>query len=127
MRLLCCKFVNIVVFDFESELQGFLTDEALAGVKSLLPDYAEGELANVCSWPDEIRHSYRWRWSGPLHYIDVPDFVCNYNYCSKTLSLLCVYLFDKFCHILMSGLNEFSLKKYFQETVTIHLGIKMCV
>uniref|UniRef100_A0A7N0TRU1 Aspergillus nuclease S1 n=1 Tax=Kalanchoe fedtschenkoi TaxID=63787 RepID=A0A7N0TRU1_KALFE len=59
----------------------FLTEEASAAVKSLLPDYADGQLANVCSWPDEIRHSYRWRWTGPLHYIDVPDFVCNYNYC----------------------------------------------
>ncbi|CAM8934129.1 hypothetical protein QQ045_012578 [Rhodiola kirilowii] len=61
--------------------EAFLTEEALAGVKSLLPDYADGELANVCSWPDEIRHSWHWHWSGPLHYIDVPDFVCNYNYC----------------------------------------------
>lgn len=58
--------------------EGFLTEEALAGVKSLLPDYADGELANLCSWPDEIR--WRMRWSSQLHYIDVPDFVCNYNY-----------------------------------------------
>ncbi|RZS22811.1 hypothetical protein BHM03_00055630 [Ensete ventricosum] len=30
---------------------------------------------------DEIRHNPRWRWTGPLHYIDTPDFKCNYDYC----------------------------------------------
>ena len=52
-------------------------------MKALLPDYAEGDLAAVCSWADEIRHNFHWRWSGPLHYIDTPDYRCNYEYCSK--------------------------------------------
>ncbi|XP_012837673.1 PREDICTED: endonuclease 4-like [Erythranthe guttata] len=61
--------------------ENFLTGDALASVKALLPDSAEGELASVCSWPDEIRRSAHNRWSGPLHYIDTPDFRCNYQYC----------------------------------------------
>ncbi|KAJ4703394.1 Endonuclease [Melia azedarach] len=61
--------------------EGYLTKDALAAVKELLPDSAEGDLANVCSWPDEIRHYYHWRWSSPLHYVDTPDFKCNYDYC----------------------------------------------
>ncbi|KAM1033310.1 hypothetical protein TB2_036314 [Malus domestica] len=61
--------------------EGFLSEEALAAVKELLPASAKGDLAEVCSWPDEIRHSYHWRWSGPLHYVDTPDFKCNYKYC----------------------------------------------
>ncbi|KAK3028520.1 hypothetical protein RJ639_038588 [Escallonia herrerae] len=61
--------------------EGYLTEEALAAVRSLLPDRAEGDLASVCSWPDEIKHNYHWRWSSPLHYIDTPDFRCNYKYC----------------------------------------------
>ncbi|XP_015887054.1 endonuclease 4 isoform X1 [Ziziphus jujuba] len=59
--------------------EGYLTEDALAAVKRLLPDSAEGDLAAVCSWPDEIR--FHLRWSGPLHYVDTPDFKCNYKYC----------------------------------------------
>lgn len=59
--------------------EGYLTAEALAAVKELLPESAEGDLANVCSWPDEIRFHYHW--SGALHYVDTPDFRCNYEYC----------------------------------------------
>ncbi|KAJ0082834.1 hypothetical protein Patl1_10855 [Pistacia atlantica] len=61
--------------------EGYLTEDALAAVKELLPDYAEGDLANVCSWPDEIRNNFHWRWTSPLHYVDTPDFKCNYEYC----------------------------------------------
>ncbi|EYU23188.1 hypothetical protein MIMGU_mgv11b024281mg, partial [Erythranthe guttata] len=61
--------------------ENFLTKDALASVKALLPGSAEGELASVCSWPDEIRRSAHNRWSGPLHYIDTPDFRYNYQYC----------------------------------------------
>lgn len=61
--------------------EGFLTEDALAAVKSLLPDHAEGDLATVCSWPDEIKHNFHWRWTSPLHYVDTPDFRCNYEYC----------------------------------------------
>lgn len=52
-------------------------------MKQLLPDSAEGDLAAVCSWADEVRYNYHYRWSSPLHYIDTPDFKCNYEYCSK--------------------------------------------
>nr|XP_019706130.1 LOW QUALITY PROTEIN: uncharacterized protein LOC109505844 [Elaeis guineensis] len=61
--------------------EGLLTEEAMAAVKMLLPEYANGDLAAVCSWADEIRHSFRWHWTSPLHSIDTPDFKCNYNYC----------------------------------------------
>ncbi|WJZ96321.1 hypothetical protein VitviT2T_015016 [Vitis vinifera] len=61
--------------------EGFLSEDALGAVKALLPDYAEGDLAAVCSWADEIRHNFHWRWSGPLHYVDTPDYRCNYEYC----------------------------------------------
>lgn len=50
-------------------------------MKELLPDSADGDLANVCSWPDEIRSHYRW--SSALHFADTPDFKCNYEYCRK--------------------------------------------
>ncbi|CDO99616.1 unnamed protein product [Coffea canephora] len=59
--------------------QGYLSEDALVGVKQLLPDYAEGELSAICFWADEIRWHYHW--SRPLHYVDTPDFRCNYQYC----------------------------------------------
>ncbi|PIA46203.1 hypothetical protein AQUCO_01500014v1 [Aquilegia coerulea] len=61
--------------------EGLLSEDAADAVKVLLPKYANGDLASVCSWPDEIKHNYHWRWSGPLHYVDTPDFRCNYEYC----------------------------------------------
>ncbi|XWS12718.1 hypothetical protein CRYUN_Cryun37aG0114300 [Craigia yunnanensis] len=61
--------------------EGYLTDDALATVKELLPDSAGGEFASVCSWADDIKWYYKWRWTSPLHYVDTPDFKCNYKYC----------------------------------------------
>ncbi|XP_020270070.1 endonuclease 4-like isoform X1 [Asparagus officinalis] len=61
--------------------EGLLTDEAMLAVKMLLPESANGDFASLCSWADEIRHWYHWRWTSPLHYLDTPDFKCNYYYC----------------------------------------------
>ncbi|CAN6457699.1 unnamed protein product [Victoria cruziana] len=61
--------------------EALLSEDAADAVKALLPEHANGELASVCSWADEIRHYHNWRWSSPLHYIDTPDFKCNYEYC----------------------------------------------
>ncbi|KAK8642142.1 hypothetical protein V6N13_011499 [Hibiscus sabdariffa] len=61
--------------------EGYLTKDALATVRELLPDLAGGELASVCSWPDDIKWYYKWHWTSPLHYVDTPDFKCNYDYC----------------------------------------------
>lgn len=56
---------------------GFLTSEALTGVKALLPSWANGELAEVCSWADSQR--FRYRWSSPLHFADTPGD-CKFSY-----------------------------------------------
>ncbi|KAF7018975.1 hypothetical protein CFC21_032208 [Triticum aestivum] len=56
---------------------GFLTSEALTGVKALLPSWANGELAEVCSWADSQR--FRYRWSSPLHFADTPGD-CEFSY-----------------------------------------------
>lgn len=68
-------------YDHAACLQGLLTVEAMTAVKMLLPEYANGDLAAVCSWADDIRHSFGWHWTSCLHYVDTPDFKCNYNYC----------------------------------------------
>ncbi|GJN37592.1 hypothetical protein PR202_gb26565 [Eleusine coracana subsp. coracana] len=57
---------------------GRLSDAAAAAVKDLLPSYAGDDLSSLCSWADEIK--FRYHWSSPLHYINTPDGLCNYNY-----------------------------------------------
>ncbi|XP_028767640.1 endonuclease 4-like [Neltuma alba] len=57
----------------------YLSEDALFAVKQLLPDSAEGDFAAVCPWADTVRFHYHW--SSPLHYVDTPDFKCNYKYC----------------------------------------------
>lgn len=59
--------------------EAYLSKEATEAVKELLPEYAEGELASVCSWADHMHFHYPW--SSSLHYIDTPDFRCTYDYC----------------------------------------------
>uniref|UniRef100_A0A0R0IMV3 Aspergillus nuclease S1 n=1 Tax=Glycine max TaxID=3847 RepID=A0A0R0IMV3_SOYBN len=61
--------------------QEYLSEDALFAVKQLLPDSAQGDLAAVCSWADEVGHTHRYHWSSALHYVDTPDFKCNYEYC----------------------------------------------
>ena len=61
--------------------QSYFEEETVAAVKKLLPKSADGDLASVCSWPDEIKHHWQWRWTSPLHYVDTPDYRCNYEYC----------------------------------------------
>ncbi|KMZ70111.1 hypothetical protein ZOSMA_1G00820 [Zostera marina] len=62
--------------------QKLLSNEASEAVLDLLPVSAGGELASVCSWPDNIQFHYRW--SRPLHYINTPQ-LCNYKYSSMHL------------------------------------------
>lgn len=57
--------------------EGFLTSEASAAVKGLLPAWANGELAETCSWPDIERR--RMPWSGSLHFADTPGD-CKFSY-----------------------------------------------
>ncbi|XP_068638165.1 endonuclease 2 [Aristolochia californica] len=55
-----------------------LSKTAADAVNSLLPESAENDLASLCSWADRVK--FRYHWSSPLHYIDTPDNLCNYQY-----------------------------------------------
>ena len=61
-------------------VQQYLTKRASNAVLDLLPPAAEGELASVCSWADQVR--FRYRWASPLHYANTPG-VCNFKYSSE--------------------------------------------
>ncbi|CAF1711003.1 hypothetical protein HID58_056851 [Brassica napus] len=60
--------------------QSYFEKNTLVAVKKLLPAYANGELAAVCSWPDEIKRRPEWNWTYALHYADTPNYECNYEY-----------------------------------------------
>lgn len=74
-----------------------LTQEASDWIKPLLPWFVDGNLTAVASWADDIIHDnsnhfdYRnWQWSKPLHYIDLPDWVCNYDVKRDCINDVCV-------------------------------------
>ncbi|XP_078431185.1 endonuclease 4-like [Wolffia australiana] len=48
----------------------YLSENTNRAVRELLPPVAGGELAEVCSWADDVR--FRYRWSSPLHYANTP-------------------------------------------------------
>ncbi|KAI3731606.1 hypothetical protein L1987_62795 [Smallanthus sonchifolius] len=58
--------------------QGRLSESAVDAINQLLPKYADGDLASLCSWADHVK--FRYHWSSPLHYIDTPDNLCTYQY-----------------------------------------------
>ncbi|ONK81496.1 uncharacterized protein A4U43_C01F29740 [Asparagus officinalis] len=58
--------------------QDRLSTAASDAVNDLLPSYANNNLSSLCSWADHVK--FRYRWSSPLHYINTPDNLCNYNY-----------------------------------------------
>ncbi|CAH8355218.1 unnamed protein product [Eruca vesicaria subsp. sativa] len=60
--------------------QSYFEEKTLVAVKKLLPAFANGELANVCSWADEIKRTPEWSWSYTLHFANTPDYKCNYDY-----------------------------------------------
>eukprot|EP00249_Psilotum_nudum_P001449 c13916_g1_i3 orf=335-748(+) len=49
------------------------------GLQKLLPDFAGGSLAELCLWPNDIRPLPGWTWSKELHYVETPDYLCNYK------------------------------------------------
>nr|ANW72271.1 bifunctional nuclease 1 [Tradescantia hirsutiflora] len=60
--------------------QDLLGPEATHAVTNLLPSNVDGDLSALCTWPDQIRYWYKFRWTSPLHFIDTPDKDCTFDY-----------------------------------------------
>ncbi|KAK6932500.1 S1/P1 nuclease [Dillenia turbinata] len=60
--------------------QSLLERDAQHAIQNLLPDYVDGDLSALCTWPDQIRHWYKYRWTSSLHFIDTPDNACSFDY-----------------------------------------------
>ncbi|CAB81266.1 putative bifunctional nuclease [Arabidopsis thaliana] len=77
--------------------KSYFEEDTVVAVKKLLPESANGELAAVCSWPDEIKKLPQWRWTSALHFADTPDYKCNYEYShnlTEALMFLSHYMGD---------------------------------
>lgn len=79
--MLCLLSMGVVL------LQPLLTPTTWKAVNSLLPERANGSLASLCTWADDIKWMWKYHWTAPLHYIDTPDFLCRYDY-DRNLSKL---------------------------------------
>jgi len=58
--------------------QALLGDNASEQVLKLLPDN-DGQLAQIANWADEVKDEPAYEWSKPLHYINTPEWKCDYE------------------------------------------------
>lgn len=60
-----------------------LDESARQAVVSILGDPAADtmfdSLGGACNWPDTIREEPEWRWSSPLHYVNIPRHADHYD------------------------------------------------
>jgi|688.fasta_scaffold159542_3 hypothetical protein len=56
--------------------QNNLTSIARELISDVIPN---GDMSLVANWADEIRNRPDWYWSEPLHFIDIDDWICNYD------------------------------------------------
>ena len=43
------------------------------------PDDVSGAMDKACNWPDKIRDNEGWKWSSPLHYVNIPRSTPHYS------------------------------------------------
>jgi hypothetical protein len=55
--------------------QNNLSNHSLCSIQHLIP---EQDLPSIANWADHIKNQPEWHWSYPLHFIDTPDWACNY-------------------------------------------------
>ncbi|KAG6396628.1 hypothetical protein SASPL_142783 [Salvia splendens] len=83
-HLIVCKLAQVLTFlnfTFYTFHQPRLSKAAEDAVSQLLPSYADNDLGSLCSWADRVK--FRYHWSSPLHFINSPDDLCNYQYNSE--------------------------------------------
>jgi len=60
-----------------SVAQALLTSSAASAASDILNGQT---LSDVSSWADSVKRSPGYEWSGVLHYINTPDWKCNFQY-----------------------------------------------
>jgi hypothetical protein len=77
----------------QSQLIGAAKDR----IRYLVPWHWNGNLSAMASWGDDILYpdtnptGYdNWQWTRPLHYINTPDWSCNYQYERDCIDDICI-------------------------------------
>jgi len=69
--------------------QVMLSAESNKHALALLPAN-QGNMSQVASWADQIRSQPQWAWSAPLHYINTPNWACDYVPKTDCANSMCV-------------------------------------
>jgi hypothetical protein len=59
--------------------QYLINSDAANSIMGLLPSNDNGQLQTVVNWADDVRHTKAYEWSAPLHFINTPDWACDYS------------------------------------------------
>ena len=77
--------------------QSQLTGAAKDRIRYLVPWHWNGNLSAMASWGDDILYPNtnptgfdNWQWSRPLHYINMPEWSCNYRRERDCINDICV-------------------------------------
>ena len=78
--------------------QSRLTDETSAWMKQLIPWHWNGELSSMSAWADQILYNDsnptgypNWQWSRPHHFINTPDWLCEYQRARDCANEHCIH------------------------------------
>jgi len=58
--------------------KNYLGANATKVCKALLPEVG-GDIMQIASWADDVRKQPGYTWSGPLHFVNTPDWACTYS------------------------------------------------
>jgi hypothetical protein len=77
--------------------QSQLTETTSDWVRYLIPWHWNGDMSAMAAWGDDILYPNtnptgydNWQWSRPLHYINTPDWNCNYQVERDCIDDLCI-------------------------------------
>jgi len=56
-----------------------LDDSARAAVVDILGGDSDELIGEACFWPDTVRETTEWKWSAPMHYVNIPRSATSYD------------------------------------------------
>jgi hypothetical protein len=68
----------------------YLNPTASSALQTILANDGGGDLVQICNWADQVRSNPDYKWSATLHYIDTPDWSCNFDHQRDCANEQCV-------------------------------------
>lgn len=104
-RYLCITLACLALFGYSIESPAWARDghsaigivavsqlsaEVKGQLEKIFAPMDEQTITKACSWPDTVRDTEEWEWSGPLHYVNIPRGDFNYRESRDCPEQLCV-------------------------------------